>query len=128
MTAIAGRSFLSPISKSTGSCAGVTFKAPVPNPISTASSATIGISRLTSGSFISFPMYLLNLSSSGLTATAVSPSIVSGLVVATTRNPDSSEKGYRILYKFPSTSLYLTSRSDKAVEHRGHQLAIRSPL
>ena len=40
----------SPISKSLGSCAGVTLTAPVPNAGSTYSSATIGISRPSSGS------------------------------------------------------------------------------
>ena len=39
-----------PIWKSLASCAGVIFNAPVPNLGSTASSATMGISRRTSGS------------------------------------------------------------------------------
>ncbi len=128
ITVIKGRSFRDPISKSTGSCAGVTFSAPVPNSTSTASSAITGIRRLVSGKLISLPIFPLNLSSLGLTATAVSPSIVSGLVVATTKKPDPSVNGYFMWYKFPSISLYFTSSSDKAVEHRGHQFAIRSPL
>ena len=45
-----GRSCRWPISKSLGSCAGVTLTAPVPNSGSTCSSATIGIRRPVSGS------------------------------------------------------------------------------
>ena len=79
-----GRSWRRPISKSFGSCAGVTFTAPVPKPGSTCSSATIGISRLVSGSATVVPIRCWYRSSSGWTATAVSPSIVSARVVATT--------------------------------------------
>ena len=128
ITVMKGSSFREPISKSMGSCAGVTFSAPVPNSTSTASSAITGITRFVSGKLISLPIFPLNLSSPGFTATPVSPSIVSGLVVATTKKPDPSANGYFMWYKFPSISLYFTSNSDKAVEHRGHQLAIRSPL
>jgi hypothetical protein len=42
-------SWRSPISKSLGSCAGVTLTAPVPKRMSTASSAMTGISRPISG-------------------------------------------------------------------------------
>ena len=43
----------------------------------------IGISRLTMGTIAFLPISFLNLWSSGFTAIAVSPSNVSGLVVAT---------------------------------------------
>ena len=56
ITWIGGRSARSPISKSTGSWAGVTLTAPLPNEGSTASSATIGISRSMSGSRTIFPI------------------------------------------------------------------------
>jgi len=79
-----GRSCRLPISKSFGSCAGVTLTAPVPNSGSTCSSATIGIIRPVSGSSTSVPTRCLYRSSSGCTATAVSPSMVSARVVATT--------------------------------------------
>ena len=77
---------LNPASKSLKSCAGVIFTAPVPNSLSTIASASTGILRLASGSNTSLPIYLLYRSSSGCTATAVSPSMVSGRVVATVRN------------------------------------------
>jgi len=48
-----------PIAKSFGSCAGVTFTMPVPNSGSTNSSAMTGISRLTSGRRIFFPIKCL---------------------------------------------------------------------
>ncbi|CAB4590342.1 unannotated protein [freshwater metagenome] len=70
------------ISKSLGSCAAVTFTAPVPKSASTNSSAMIGIMRLTSGNKTSLPIMSLYLGSFGFTATAPSPSIVSGRVVA----------------------------------------------
>jgi len=72
-----------PKSKSTGEWAGVTLTAPVPTSISTLSSAITGISLFCIGSNTFFPTYFLYLSSLGFTATALSPSIVSGLVVAT---------------------------------------------
>ena len=81
---MAGRPCRRPISKSLGSCAGVTLTAPVPNVGSTCSSATIGISRPTNGSITVLPTRCAYRSSSGCTATAVSPSMVSTRVVATT--------------------------------------------
>ena len=45
-----GRPWRRPISKSSGSCAGVTLTAPVPNSGSTCGSATTGMRRLDSGS------------------------------------------------------------------------------
>ncbi len=53
------------ISKSFGSCAPVTFTAPVPNSGSTNSSAMIGIIRFTKGSRTFFPTKSLYLGSSG---------------------------------------------------------------
>ena len=80
----AGRLCRRPISKSLGSCAGVTFTAPVPNFGSTCSSATTGISRFMIGSSTVRPTRCRYRSSSGCTAIAVSPSMVSTRVVATT--------------------------------------------
>jgi hypothetical protein len=67
-----------------GSWAGVTLTAPVPKDLSTRSSATILISLPIKGKISVAPIKCLYLLSLGLTATAVSPSMVSGLVVATT--------------------------------------------
>ena len=53
------------ISKSFGSCAPVTFTAPVPNSGSTNSSAMIGIIRLTRGNKTILPIKSLYLGSSG---------------------------------------------------------------
>ena len=56
--------------------------APDPNVMSTSTgSAMIGISRPVSGSRTCFPIAQFHLGSSGCTATAVSPSMVSGRVV-----------------------------------------------
>mmetsp|Transcript_7467 Transcript_7467/g.20371 ORF Transcript_7467/g.20371 Transcript_7467/m.20371 type:complete len:226 (+) Transcript_7467:1671-2348(+) len=84
-----------PVAKSFGSWAGVIFTAPVPKSISTSSaSAMIGILRPLMGWTRNLPTTLLYLSSSGCTATAVSPSMVSGRVVATTISPEPSSYGY----------------------------------
>ena len=119
-----GRPCRRPISKSFGSCAGVTFTAPVPKSGSTSGSATIGMRRPVSGNSTSMPTRCAYRGSSGCTATAVSPSIVSGRVVATTT--DRSPEPYRIEVSSPSISAWSTSMSDSAVMHRGHQLMIRS--
>ena len=74
----------------TGCWAGVIFTHPVPNSLSTYGSAITGISRSVIGSFNIFPTMSLYLSSSGFTATAVSPNKVSGLVVAISTNLPSS--------------------------------------
>ena len=74
-----------PISKSLKSCAGVTLRAPEPWSIETYLSVIISTFLSTIGTIIFFPIYFLYLVSLGLTATAVSPSIVSGLVVAMVR-------------------------------------------
>ena len=74
-----------PISKSAASCAGVTFTNPLPNRGSTASSAMIGMGMPVIGSRAVFPTNARWRASFGFTATAVSPSIVSGRVVATVR-------------------------------------------
>ena len=77
-----GRLWRRPTSKSLGSCAGVILTTPVPFVISACSSQTIGISLLRSGSITWQPWRCLYLGSSAFIATAVSPSMVSGLVVA----------------------------------------------
>jgi len=83
-----------PHSKSFGSCAGVTLTAPVPNAGSTSTgSPTIGNCRPVKGCLISLPIFARWRGSSGCTATAVSPSIVSGRVVATTTSPEPSASG-----------------------------------
>ena len=58
------------------------FKAPVPNSISTYSSKMIGIFLFTSGTIALLLFKCLYLLSLGFTHIAVSPKIVSGLVVA----------------------------------------------
>ena len=119
--------FRIPISKSFGSCAGVTFTHPVPNSKSTYSSENIGISLFTIGNITVFPIKCLYLLSLGFTAIPVSPSMVSGLVVATTIHSSLSLIGYLKCHKFPSISLYITSSSDNAVNPSGSQLIILSP-
>ena len=74
-----------PISKSVASWAGVTFTNPVPNAGSTASSAMMGMGMSAMGRRAVFPTNPACRVSRGCTATAVSPSIVSGRVVATVR-------------------------------------------
>jgi len=89
-----GRSCRRPSSKSLKSCAGVIFTAPEPFSGSEYSSATTGMLRPVSGRITRLPTRSRNRSSSGCTATAVSPSIVSGRVVATTRKrPGSPSTG-----------------------------------
>ena len=63
----------------------VIFTAPVPNSRSTYSSAMMGISRLVVGRAIFFPTSFPYRSSLGFTATAVSPGMVSGRLVAMVR-------------------------------------------
>ena len=70
-------------SKSLKSWAGVILTAPVPFSGSEYSSAMIGMRRPTSGRMACFPTRCRYRSSSGCTATATSPSMVSGRVVAT---------------------------------------------
>ena len=104
ITLICFKLCLFPIAKSFGSWAGVTFTQPVPKSLSTCESAIIGISLSTKGTFTLTPINSLYLSSSGLTATAVSPKRVSGLVVATSKylsncSPLSEIKGYLKCHK-----------------------------
>ena len=93
MTQITSRLWRRPTSKSFGSCAGVIFTAPVPKPISQYSSPTMGISRFMIGRMQVLPIRCLNFSSSGFTATPVSPIIVSGRVVAMMMSPLPSVSG-----------------------------------
>ena len=99
ITSISASLWRRPTSKSFGSCAGVIFTAPVPNSRSTIASAIIGISRFINGSNAFLPTRCVYRSSSGFTATAVSPSIVSGRVVATTRNSFVPTTGYLMYHK-----------------------------
>ena len=67
------------------SCAGVTFKQPVPNSTSTYSSSIIGITLPDIGMMAFLPFKCVKRSSFGLIQIAVSPKIVSGRVVATVK-------------------------------------------
>ena len=71
----------------------VIFTAPGPTPSPTYSSATMGISRFMMGRMHVLHTRSLNRSSSGFTATPMSPIMVSGRVVATTRSPLPSARG-----------------------------------
>mmetsp|Transcript_7328 Transcript_7328/g.12633 ORF Transcript_7328/g.12633 Transcript_7328/m.12633 type:complete len:200 (+) Transcript_7328:2154-2753(+) len=74
--------------KSLGSCAGVILTAPVPKAISTISASwMMGMRRPLMGWITNLPCMWVYLGSSGWTATAVSPNMVSGRVVATTISP-----------------------------------------
>ena len=137
------------ISKSFGSCAGVTFTKPDPNSGSTCSSATTGILRPVKGSSMLEPINDAYRSSSGCTATPVSPSIVSGRVVETVKYQRPSSKrptasapastearaasaaevsnGYRRFHSLPSLSCPSASSFESAVWHLGHQLMMYSP-
>ena len=126
---IISSSCLCPTSKSLGSCAGVIFTTPVPNSGSTYSSAINGISLLTSGKITFLPTIFLYLSSSGLTAMAISPNIVSGLEVAITiSSPFSSAAGYLKYQYIPLLSSCSTSASEREVPQLGHQLISLFPL
>ena len=122
-----GSEFRLPHSKSFGSCAGVTFTAPVPNFMSTRIASPItGNVRSTIGCRTIRPIAAPYRGSSGWTATAVSPSIVSGRVVATTISPEPSASGYAKDHNSPFVSACTTSRSDSAVRQRGHHWISRS--
>ena len=86
----------------------------------------IGISLFINGIkaflFINF-LYLLSF---GFTAIATSPSIVSGLVVATTILPKSVL--YEISHNLPCSSLETTSKSERAVCNLTSQFASLKPL
>ena len=83
ITVIISRPWRWPISKSTMSWPGVTFSAPVPKSWAMASSPTMGMARPMMGNTACFPTRSRYRGSSGCTATPVSPSMVSGRVVAT---------------------------------------------
>ena len=72
-----------PTSKSLASCAGVILTAPDPKAGSVEASATTGTRTPVRGSASARPTSAWYRASSGCTATATSPSIVSGRVVAT---------------------------------------------
>ena len=108
------------------SCDGVIFTHPEPNSGSTYSSAIIGTSRFTNGTTAVLPIRFLYLSSSGFTATAVSPKRVSGRVVEIVKNESSVL--YLILHNFPFSGFKVTSRSETADISSVSQLTIRVPL
>ena len=60
-------------------------------------------------------------------ATAVSPSMVSGRVVASSSISPVSLTGYSRCQKLPSFSSYSTSASEMEVLQCGHQLTMRLP-
>ena len=74
------------------------------------------------------PSKCLYLPSSGFTATAVSPNIVSGLVVAIVKNSLLSSTGYLKYQNLPCTSFCSTSRSEIAVNNFGSQFTRRLSL
>ncbi len=88
----------------------------------------IGINLSTIGKRIIFPMSTDAFGSFGFIATAVSPNIVSGLVVATVINPEPSSNGYLRYHIEPSTSSISTSSSANAVIVTGSQLTNLLPL
>ena len=106
-----------PVLKSFGSCAGVIFTAPVPKLMSTSSASQItGISRPLNGCRSVLPCTAAYRGSSGCTATAVSPSIVSGRVVATTISPSPEAYGYAKLQMEPNSTSPSWPGTDNVVE------------
>ena len=116
---IISRSCLFPTSKSLGSFPGVILTAPEPFSGSGYSSAIRGIFRPTTGSTYSLPILSLYLSSSGLTAIATSPNIVSGLLVAIIMESSPSAASYLKYQYLPFFSSCSTSASDREVLHTG---------
>mmetsp|Transcript_73268 Transcript_73268/g.212213 ORF Transcript_73268/g.212213 Transcript_73268/m.212213 type:complete len:210 (+) Transcript_73268:704-1333(+) len=105
-TEIISRPLRWPHLKSLTSCAGVIFTQPVPNSRSTMVSATTTIFRSgKKGCSSSFPTKALYRSSSGCTATATSPSIVSRRVVATMRCSFEPLMGYLNSHSTPTSTL-----------------------
>ena len=120
----------SPRAKSFWSWAGVTFKQPVPNSISTYSSAMMLISLSINGILTFLPIRFLYLSSSGCTQMAESAIMVSGRVVAIIMPLDSargdiSTKLYLMCTNFEGISLVITSSSETVVLAWGSQFTIR---
>ncbi len=113
-----------PILKSISLCAGVTFRHPVPKSFSTNSSKTTGIILFTMGTTRFLPFNFRYLLSFGLIATAVSPKIVSGLVVATMMYSSEFSILYFRKYNFDSFSIYKTSSLERVVRASGSQLTI----
>ena len=113
-----------PILKSFSLWAGVTFRHPVPKSFSTNSSKTTGITLFTIGTTKFLPFNFLYLLSFGLIATAVSPKIVSGLVVATIIYSSEFSILYFRKYNFDSFSTYITSSFERVVRASGSQLTI----
>ena len=87
----------------------------------------IGIDRPMSGRSTVLPIMCLYRSSEGWTATAVSPSIVSGRVVATWSDSPEPATGYLIVQIWPACSTYSISSSATAVRSCTSQLTRRLP-
>ena len=104
----------------------MTFKAPDPDSIDTASSAIIGTTLSVVGTRQSFPIRCEYLSSFELTATAMSAGIVSGLVVAMMIASLVSAISYLMCQKDVSSSSYSTSMSEIAEWQPTHQFMRRS--
>src|SRR5262252_2396813 len=117
-----------PTSKSLKSCAGVIFTAPEPFSGSAYSSPITGMRRPTSGRIAVLPIRCLRRSLCGWTATATSPSMVSGRVVATMMNSSLFSIGYLMCQSRPLVSTCCTSRSEIAVLSLGSQLTSRLSL
>ena len=87
----------------------------------------MGISLPTSGKMAVLPTRWVYRLSLGLTAMPVSPSMVSGRVVAHTTTSSLSLTLYSMCHSLPAFSVYSTSTSDRAVLQLGHQLMMRLP-
>ena len=88
----------------------------------------MGISLPTNGKSTNCPFKWLYRVSLGWNATAVSPSIVPGLGVATMTYSDESLIGHLIYQRLLFISLYITSSSLIADFETGHQFTILFPL
>ena len=125
MTATESRPWRCPASKSFGSCAGVTLTTPVPNFRSTIGSAITGIEPARQRERHRLPDEARRSARRpGGRRRAVSPSIVSGRVVATTSSP-SRPRADRRSTRGAGLSTWSTSRSERTVAQRGHQFTIR---
>ena len=85
------------------------------------------MTRSTIGNRTRLPRSAAARGSRGLIPIPVSPSIVSGRVVATVMCPEPSSSGYCRYQKNPSTSSISTSSSESAVWEAGSQFTNRLP-
>ena len=125
---MSGRLWRLPTSKSLKSCAGVTFTAPVPFSgigVLVGDDGDQAVARAAARTCL--PIRSLQRASSGCTATAVSPSIVSGRLVATVMNrPACPSIGYFRYQRCPSSRCSRLRRSETAVCRRG--VPVHEPL